>query len=399
MGFNKKITKYILKNKDIPVATFEYEKYKELEEPFKGFIKYNFKNIQILNKDLLPTTFPTSGNTSELKKWIEKRRIPKNRQNMLDILNYELESLDLKSNNLMNYIDISYGLSLNDSYWIVPDDGKEYLWKDYNLYQNKFNSILPFIALGKKVETKNTNEIKISPEYTTEGMIAKCWTIIDGKIYLLKKSTEWNGKEVYSEYYMGQIAEIMEFEHIKYDIIDYYGDMVSCCQLFTDENIGFIPMEDCLERNDKFKTDISLFKVVSQIYPREKLADLMLFDSLIYNTDRHLRNFGMLIDNNTKKILRPAPIFDNGNSIITLINENSNIDKLFNRYISKVEIDFNYLAKHFVCERHREGLEKLRVFSFKRHLKYNLPDNILKKVEQFIHRRAEISLKYLNEKI
>ena len=108
---------------------------------------------------------------------------------MLDILNYELEYLDLKPNNLMNYINISYGLSLNDSYWIVPDDGREYLWKDYNLYQNKFNSILPFIALGKKVEIKNTDEIKISPEYTTEGMIAKCWTIIDGKIYLLKKST------------------------------------------------------------------------------------------------------------------------------------------------------------------------------------------------------------------
>ena len=156
-------------------------------------------------------------------------------------------------------------------------------------------------------------------------------------------------------------------------------------------------MEDFLERKDKFKTDISLLKVVSQIYPREKLADLMLFDSLIYNTDRHLRNFGMLIDNNTKKILKPAPIFDNGNSIITLIDENSNIYKIFNRYISKIEIDFNYLTKYFVCERHRKGLEKLRVFSFKRHLKYNLPDNILEKVEQFIHRRAEISLKYLNE--
>lgn len=134
MGFNKKITKYILKNKDIPVATFEYEKYKELEEPFKGFLKYNFKNIQILNKELLPINFSISKDTSGLKRWIEKRRIPKNRQNMLDILNYELESLDLKPNNLMNYIDISYGLSLNDSYWIVPDDGKEYLWKDYNLY-------------------------------------------------------------------------------------------------------------------------------------------------------------------------------------------------------------------------------------------------------------------------
>ena len=152
MGFNKKIIKYILKHKDIPVATFEYEKYKEIKEPFKGFIKYNFKNIQILNKNLLPINFPTSENPSELKKWIEKRRIPKNRKNMLDILNYELEYLDLKPNNLMNYINISYGLSLNDSYWIVPDDGREYLWKDYNLYQNKFNSILPFIALGKKLK-------------------------------------------------------------------------------------------------------------------------------------------------------------------------------------------------------------------------------------------------------
>ena len=44
-------------------------------------------------------------------------------------------------------------------------------------------------------------------------------------------------------------------------------------------------------------------------------------------------------------------------------------------------------------------IEKLKSFSFKRHHKYNLPDNILKKVELFIHKRAEISLKYLNEKI
>lgn len=158
-------------------------------------------------------------------------------------------------------------------------------------------------------------------------------------------------------------------------------------------------MEDFLERKEKFKTNINLLKIISKIYPREQLADLMLFDSLIYNTDRHLRNFGMLINNNTRKIIKAAPIFDNGNSIITLVKENSDIDKLLNRYISKIEINFDYLAKHFVCERHRQGLEKLKTFSFKRHYKYNLPDNILKKVELFIHKRAEISLKYLNKKI
>ena len=106
----------------------------------------------------------------------------------------------------------------------------------------------------------------------------------------------------------------------------------------------------------------------------------------------------MLINNNTKKILRPALIFDNGNSIVNLIDENSNIDKLFNRYISKIKIDFNYLVKYFIYERHRKVLEKLKFFYFKCHPKYNLSDNILEKVEQFIQKRAEISLKYLNKK-
>ena len=87
----------------------------------------------------------------------------------------------------------------------------------------------------------------------------------------------------------------------------------------------------------------------------------------------------MLINNNSRKIIKAAPIFDNSNSIITLVKKNSDIDKLLNRYISKIKINFDYLAKHFVYERHRQGLEKLKTFSFKKHHKYNLTNNILKK--------------------
>ena len=42
---------------------------------------------------------------------------------------------------------------------------------------------------------------------------------------------------------------------------------------------------------------------------------MLLFDAVIYNTDRHLGNFGLLVDSKTNKIIRPAPIFDNGNSL------------------------------------------------------------------------------------
>ena len=44
------------------------------------------------------------------------------------------------------------------------------------------------------------------------------------------------------------------------------------------------------------------------------------------NTDRHLGNFGALIDNNTMSITRMAPVFDNNRSLLF----DMNIDQLKN---------------------------------------------------------------------
>ncbi len=41
----------------------------------------------------------------------------KNRENVNAILNYRLKEMDTTPNNFMSYIDLSYGLSFNDSYW------------------------------------------------------------------------------------------------------------------------------------------------------------------------------------------------------------------------------------------------------------------------------------------
>ena len=40
---------------------------------------------------------------------------------------------------------------------------------------------------------------------------------------------------------------------------------------------------------------------------------MMVFDALICNVDRHLNNFGVLVDNRTNKIKCMAPLFDHGN--------------------------------------------------------------------------------------
>ena len=399
MRFEKNIKKYILKNKDIPVISFKYEKIID-KTIFGEFPNYRIKHIKILEPDLLPAGYPDTVNSKELKKWIERRKIPKNRKNMEDVVNLRISDLELDKGSFMNYIDISYGLSLNDSYWIVPDDGKEYKWEKYNLYKNKFSEIISLVAFGEKGTGESSgDEIRTSPEYTTDGMLAKCWTVVDGKIVLLKKSSEHHRKEAYAEYYMSQIAEIMGFEHINYNIIKYHENIVSCCPLFTTEDIGFIPMYYCLKKEDIFKRSGKLLEAVYKIYEKEKLEDLMIFDSLIYNTDRHLGNFGMLVDNNTRKILKTAPIFDNGNSILSFIEEDTLVEDLFRRYTSKFDIDFDILSNNFVQERHRAGLEKMKTFKFTRHPHFSLSENILQKGEEFIQKRAKFIEKQLNEKI
>lgn len=74
-------------------------------------------------------------------KWLERRVIPKNRQFVDEIL----KTLGLSINNTKGIIDVCMGLSLNDSYWVVPADfdGK---YADYNLYENRFSEALSLVA-------------------------------------------------------------------------------------------------------------------------------------------------------------------------------------------------------------------------------------------------------------
>ena len=66
------------------------------------------------------------------------------------------------------------GLSLNDSYWVVPADfaGK---FAEYNLYENRFSEALSLVAytgIGGSNEAFST-----SPELTTNGMLRKAWRL------------------------------------------------------------------------------------------------------------------------------------------------------------------------------------------------------------------------------
>ena len=67
--------------------------------------------------------------------------IPKNRAFVDEIL----KTLGLSHNDTKGIIDVCKGLSLNDSYWVVPE-GFEGGFSQYNLYENRFSEILALLA-------------------------------------------------------------------------------------------------------------------------------------------------------------------------------------------------------------------------------------------------------------
>jgi hypothetical protein len=138
---------------------------------------------------------------------------------------------------------LSQGLSLNDSYWVVPQNftGK---FAEYNLYENKFSEILSLVAYtGHRQEDAL---FSTSPEFTTSGMLPKAWRLIQKRgIYLYKGGTSGYvnaGKELYSEFYSNQIAKTIGLNAVQYNFEKWKEILASTCKLFTNINISYVPI-------------------------------------------------------------------------------------------------------------------------------------------------------------
>ena len=93
-------------------------------------------------------------------RWLERRVIPKNRTHADKIL----KTSGLSHNDTKGIIDVCKGLSLNDSYWIVPD-GFEGKFAQYNLYENRFSEMLALVAYTGEGQSRQA--FTIFPELTT----------------------------------------------------------------------------------------------------------------------------------------------------------------------------------------------------------------------------------------
>lgn len=324
--------------------------------------------------------------TSEgILRWLERRVIPKNRTFVDQIL----KTLGLSHNDTKGIIDVCKGLSLNDSYWIVPE-GFEGTYEQYNLYDNRFSEMLALVAYTGAGQTKQA--FTTSPELTTNGMLPKAWRFIEGDgIYLYKGGTSGAsnaGREPFCEYYASQIAETMGLNAVHYDLENWKGITASKCRLFTDKDTSFVPIgrivksggiQKCLDYYDKLGKTFS-----------EQIRSMLVFDALIYNEDRHFGNFGVLRDNHTGKIVAPAPVFDNGLSLFCFAGREDlpSLAEYAKTRTNPYYISFEEVCAAVMGTKQKEQLRRMIGFKFTRHPKLNLSEEHLVAVERVLENRV-----------
>lgn len=104
----------------------------------------------------------------------------------------------------------------------------------------RFWLVLPLLDKG----TLSRSSLTSSPEFTTNGMLAKCRRRQEGKIVLYKSGTAGfsnAGKEPYSEFYTYQIAQAAGFDAVAYGLAKWKNYLCSTCELFTSLDISYVP--------------------------------------------------------------------------------------------------------------------------------------------------------------
>lgn len=371
-----RVENYLLKHRDVELLSFTWSQ----------FSSPHIESVNDKARHLLPIAFGSVLTNEKLEDWLYSRTAPMGRHFMRDLmgsLGLNMRGLDFHRRAL----ELSKGLSLNDDYWVVPSDfdGE---WSSSNLYDNHFSEAMAEIAFTGhgKLDPK---EATTSPEMTTNGMLPKCWRREADGIYLYKGATGQKGEglEPYSEYYAAQIAQALGFKHVSYDLVHFKGKLCSKCKLFTSDKYGFLPASKLPERE--------------AILKEPSFVESFLLDAIIFNTDRHLGNFGFLVDNDTNKIVSAAPIFDNGYGLLSHFNIPANdIDNDFRGVLGYLKMQHSSLLESWMAfpyelsETLLEKLAALKSFKFKRHKHYNLPEERLKVLERFIQKRAGDILKF-----
>lgn len=328
---------FYLMNKDIIVADFDKKK-------DKWNLSHQYAELPL--------------GKFEVNSWLEDRKAYRHNRHLKQLM------IDCGCETTEGFLKITHAASINDSFWIKAEN-EEAAWDDISFYRNDFNetiSKLAFEGLGLYgLQMSST-----SPELTTDGSFRKCWKKENGEIYLYKRgiSGAYNaGLEPYCEALASEIIHKADPTSVQYSVLKLHGETATRCKVFTNEEIGFVPLRKLVDPGITLDELLDFF---DRLDCREQFQRMLVLDAVTFNVDRHLGNIGVLVVNDTQKPLGIAPNFDFNLSMLPYVikDEFEQIGTKLLDYGPAIGNDFTRIGQKMLTSEIRRVLINLQGFQF-----------------------------------
>lgn len=171
------------------------------------------------------------------------------------------------------------------------------------------------------------------------------------------------GLEPYCEALSSEIIHKIDPTSVRYSVLRFHRETATKCKAFTNEDVGFVPLRKLVDRHITLDELLDYFEGLGC---REAFQRMLVLDAVTFNVDRHLGNIGVLVDNDTQKILGIAPNFDFNLSMLPYVTkeEFGHIGTKLLDYGPAIGNDFTRVGQEMLTAETRQGLINLQGFQF-----------------------------------
>ena len=279
--------RYLLYNADQKVAAFKYE---------QGTIS----SFEVIEAALLPMQI-RSASADGFSLWLQERAIDLNTFQHRQLASELIGSRDKTAIAILTHM-----FSISDTFTCFAEG--EFVPRSQLCRIEDQDIVSDFILVSSDTSLR-INRL-ITPNASTDGSFPKTWKFENGEWWLYKIQSS---DATRSEREISRVLMDCGWDAAEYQYVGSYRTRIRS-RNFVGENEFFEPYDSLrFMFPDKSDDDQTIYENLASLGQDFEKAyrRILLSDALFTNTDRHMRNFGVIRSSKTGDILRMAPNFDN----------------------------------------------------------------------------------------
>ncbi len=286
------MTRYILYNDDVQVAVFSVHK--------SIIAEFTPQKPELLPKQICRAT------ADSFASWLRERAVDLNSVKHRNLMHELIGSRDRTTIALRTHM-----FSISDTFTCFEEG--EFTPRLQLCLPEDQNAVSDFILVSS--DTSLRRLCISTPNASTDGSFTKTWKYEDGDWWLYKLQP---GAATRIEVGISRVLQSIGWDAAEYRYVGKFLKRV--------KTRNFVQPGEFFEPYDSFRfffddpgdDDDEIFKNIASLGPEFKEAwkRILLADAVFLNTDRHMRNFGVIRSSRTGEILRLAPNFDNNQAYL-----------------------------------------------------------------------------------